>query len=46
VPLTETLDDLRWRGPDVSLLSEFATRIGDRKLLEQAQQTFAARATT
>lgn len=46
VPLTETLDDLRWRGPDVSLLSEFETRIGDRKLLEQAQQTFAARSSS
>jgi 5'-3' exonuclease len=43
VSLTETLDDLRWRGPDVSLLSEFAIRIGDRRLLEQAQTTLAAR---
>jgi 5'-3' exonuclease len=43
VPLSETLDDLRWRGPDVSLLSEFATRIGDRRLLEQAQTALAAR---
>jgi 5'-3' exonuclease len=43
VPLTESLDDLRWRGPDVSLLSEFATRIGDQRLLEQAQSTHAVR---
>lgn len=43
VPLTEQLDDLRWRGPDVSLLGEFAERIGDKRLLDSAQSTFAAR---
>jgi 5'-3' exonuclease len=46
VPLDESLEDLRWRGPDVSALSEFANRIGDRRLLESAQSTFAARTRT
>jgi 5'-3' exonuclease len=46
VPLSESLDDLRWRGPDVKLLSEFSERIGDRRLLETAQSTYQARAGT
>jgi 5'-3' exonuclease len=46
VPLRESLDDLRWRGPDVKLLSEFSERIGDRRLLETAQSTYRARAGT
>jgi 5'-3' exonuclease len=43
VPLTEELEDLRWRGPDLSLLGDFAQRIGDKRLLESARSTFAAR---
>lgn len=46
VPLTEQLEDLRWRGPDMSRLGEFAERIADRRLLETAQSTYAARART
>jgi 5'-3' exonuclease len=46
VPLTEQLSDLLWRGPEVSLLSEFAERIGDRRLLESAQSTYASRSPT
>lgn len=46
VPLTEQLEDLRWRGPDLSLLGDFAERIGDRRLLEAAKSTHAARSST
>jgi 5'-3' exonuclease len=43
VPLTETLDSLRWRGPDRPALEAFAARIGDARLLELADRTFAER---
>jgi 5'-3' exonuclease len=43
VPLTESLDDLRWRGPNVELLGAFCERIGDKRLLETAQSTYKAR---
>lgn len=43
VPLSEPLDALRWRGPDIEQLEEFATRLGDRRLLEVAQSTQKAR---
>jgi hypothetical protein len=43
VPLTESLDDLRWRGPNVELLGAFCERVGDKRLLESAQSTYNAR---
>jgi 5'-3' exonuclease len=36
VPLVETLDDLRWRGPDVAALSALAARWGDDSIVERA----------
>lgn len=36
VPLEESLDDLRWRGPDKAILAELGARIGDEQLLERA----------
>lgn len=44
VPLSEQLEDLRWRGPDLSLLDAFAERIGDKRLADSARSTFSARA--
>jgi 5'-3' exonuclease len=43
VPLTESLDDLRWRGPNVELLAAFCERVGDKRLLETAQSTYKSR---
>jgi 5'-3' exonuclease len=36
VPLAESLDDLRWRGPDVAALTELARRWGDDSIVERA----------
>lgn len=43
VPLSEDLDALRWRGPDMPALTAFAQRVGDTRLLELASRTFAER---
>ncbi len=37
-PLTESLDDLRWKGPDVAALTKLAARLGDPQLVEQARK--------
>ena len=42
VPLSESLDDLRWRGPDVPALTAFAQHWGDDAIVERATR-FAAR---
>ena len=36
VPLAESLDDLRWRGPDVSALTALAATWGDDEIVERA----------
>jgi 5'-3' exonuclease len=36
VPLTETLEDLQWRGPDQDALGALAERLDDATLLERA----------
>ena len=43
VPLTESLDDLRWRGPDEGALAALAARIADGGVLERARRVAAAR---
>jgi 5'-3' exonuclease len=43
VPLSESLDALRWRGPNQPLLEALCERLGDRKLLEMAMRTFESR---
>jgi 5'-3' exonuclease len=43
VPLTERLEDLRWRGPDVAALTTFAEQWGDDVVVERAER-LAARA--
>jgi 5'-3' exonuclease len=43
VPLAETLDDLRWRGPDVAALAALAAAWRDDAIVERAQR-FARRA--
>jgi 5'-3' exonuclease len=42
VPLAESLDDLRWRGPDVAALTALAQRWGDDAIVERATR-FATR---
>jgi 5'-3' exonuclease len=43
VPLVETLDALRWRGPNLPELAAFAAAVGDTRLVELATRTYAAR---
>jgi 5'-3' exonuclease len=38
VPLAESLDDLRWRGPDVPALAALAAQWGDDSILERAER--------
>ena len=38
VPLAESLDELRWRGPDVAALAALADLWGDGALVERAQR--------
>jgi 5'-3' exonuclease len=38
VPLAESLDDLRWRGPDDGALAALTARLGDRDVLERARR--------
>lgn len=38
VPLTETLDDLAWRGPDPDRLQALAERLGDRNLPQRLDE--------
>ena len=42
VPLDESIDDLRWRGPNVAALTALADEWRDDALLERAQR-FAGR---
>ena len=42
VPLHESLDALRWRGPNRPLLAALCERLGDGKLPEMAIRTFEA----
>lgn len=42
VPLAESLDDLRWRGPDVAALAGLASQWGDDAIVERAER-FAQR---
>ena len=42
VPLPESLDDLRWRGPDVPALTALARHWGDDSIVERATR-FATR---
>ena len=43
LPLHESLDALRWRGPNLPLLEPLCERLGDGKLVELAVRTFEAR---
>ena len=36
VPLAESMDDLRWRGPDVGALTALASAWGDDTIVERA----------
>jgi 5'-3' exonuclease len=38
VPLTESLDDLRWRGPDTAALAALAAQWGDTTIVERAER--------
>jgi 5'-3' exonuclease len=38
VPLAESLDDLRWRGPDSAALAALATEWGDGAIVERAER--------
>jgi 5'-3' exonuclease len=38
VPLAESLDDLRWRGPDAAALGAIAAEWGDGAIVERAQR--------
>ena len=38
VPLAESLDDLRWRGPDVPALAALAAQWGDDSIVERAER--------
>lgn len=38
VPLAETLEDLRWRGPDTAALTAFAAELGDDRIVELAER--------
>jgi 5'-3' exonuclease len=38
VPLQETLDDLRWRGPDIAALAVLAAQWGDTAIVERAER--------
>lgn len=38
VPLSESLDDLRWQGPDLPRLESFARRIGDRQIVARSRK--------
>jgi len=42
-PLEESLDDLRWKGPDVPALTRLAARLGDAQLVEQARKLLSDR---
>ncbi|MDP2344492.1 MAG: 5'-3' exonuclease H3TH domain-containing protein [Deltaproteobacteria bacterium] len=44
VPLTETVDDLQWRGPDASLLAALAHEIEDDGLVSRVDKVWSARA--
>ncbi len=35
-PITESAEDLRWRGPDPEAIRAFAARIGDKRLAQRA----------
>jgi 5'-3' exonuclease len=41
VPLTETVDDLAWTGPDTEALVGFAARIGDERIAARAASVAA-----
>jgi 5'-3' exonuclease len=43
VPLPESLDDLRWRGPDEPALAALAARLADRDVIERARKVAASR---
>jgi len=44
VPLTETIEDLRWRGPqDSSALLALADKLGDKRMTERISDVFAAK---
>ena len=44
VPLAESLDDLRWRGPDQRALAQLALATEDRQLEERVRQVTARKA--
>ncbi len=37
-PIAESLEDLRWKGPDVPALTNLAVRLGDTQMVEQARK--------
>ena len=43
VPLAESLDDLRWRGPDVAALARLARSVGRRRASSSARERLAER---
>ncbi len=42
VPLAESVDDLRWRGPDERALAALAVRVRDLRLVERAREVARA----
>ncbi len=43
VPLKETVDDLRWRGPDEDALRSLARTLGDNKLMDRVAAVVTAK---
>jgi 5'-3' exonuclease len=43
VPLTESVDNLAWRGPDLKLLTALAAELGDERIVDMAKERASQR---